>query len=81
MRQGRSSRDIREGYKVEPKAMALNVRAVSQIGQSLGNHSTDRGTPSPRDKVVEKMHQGRGFQSPRDYKVEIFNGGSQKRSG
>jgi hypothetical protein len=80
MKQGRASRDVRESTKVEPKAMAINPKWTSQIGSAMGNHSTDRSALLPKDKVIEKMHQGRGYQSPRDYKVEIFNRGSQKRS-
>lgn len=79
-KQGRANRDVREGVKPEPKAMAINPRWTSQIGSALGNHSTEHGDVLSRDKVVERMHKGRGYQSPRDYKVEIFNRGSQKRS-
>jgi hypothetical protein len=33
---------VSPGYKVGQSAKAKNVKAVSQVGQSLGNHVTDR---------------------------------------
>lgn len=78
MRQGRAGRDVRESMKVEPKAHALNERAVSQIGSSMGNHATERS--EPLTKAVERMHKGRGFQAPHDAGRTIHQGGSQRRS-
>lgn len=80
MKQGRASRDVRESTKVEPKALAINPRWTSQIGSAMGNHVTDMGKSLSRDKIVEKMHQGRGFNTPRDAGREVFPNGSNKRS-
>lgn len=80
MRQGQASRNVRESTKVEPKANAINPRAVGQIGTTLGNHITERGETMSPDKVAERMHKGRGFQAPHDAGRTIHQGGSQRRS-
>lgn len=81
MKQGSASRDKREGaFPGSPKSNPINPLWTSQIGQSYGNHITERKGMSPKDKVIEKMHQSRGFQAPSDQAREFFKSGSQKRS-
>ena len=62
MKQGRASRDVLEGWKPKTKPYDTNVKVVSQIGTSLGNHVTGKG------KVFHNIRQpldtGRGFYSP-----------------
>lgn len=84
MRQGRASRDVSGqsgGWKQEPIVKKINPKAVSQIGQSMGNHSTEKGDMLPYQSVSEVLYQGRGFETPRDRSVEVFKGGSQGRRG
>jgi hypothetical protein len=62
MKQGRASRDVDEGWKREPRPRAINIDAVSQIGQSMGNHVTDR-----RHSVADytkNIYAGRGYTAP-----------------
>jgi hypothetical protein len=51
LNQGSRSRNVREvGVKNSTGPRAMNVRAVSQIGQSLGNHVTEtRKVTDPRE--------------------------------
>ena len=73
MKQGRASRDVGEGRQRSPYSHATNVKAVSQIGQSLGNHITERTfTVNP----IENVHAGRGFQAPQP-KTRQHHCGSQ----
>lgn len=62
MRQGRATRDVLDGWKRDPVAGAINVKAVAQIGTSIGNHATGQSKPIP--DTVRKIHEGRGFNSP-----------------
>ncbi len=78
MKQG-PVRHVRE-VKAEPIAHAKNERAVSQIGSQMSNHATDHAGLLPKDKVIEQMHKGRGFQAPHDAGRTIHHGGSQRRS-
>ena len=45
--------------KTEPKARAINPRAVSQIGSQMGNHITGKGAPVRG--AVENINAGRGY--------------------
>ena len=73
MKQGRASRDVGEGRMHSPYSSAVNVKGVSQIGSSLGNHITERTfTVNP----IEPLHKGRGFQAPQP-KTRQYHCGSQ----
>lgn len=75
MKQGRASRDVNEGRHRSPYSHADNVKAVSQIGQSLGNKATDhKSLISP----IETLNAGRGFRSPQP-KARQYHQGSQGR--
>ena len=75
MKQG-SGHSTNSARKVEPRVTAINPKAVSQIGQALGNHVMESNRAlDPR----ESMHAGRGFTSPKDDGRTIHHGGSQKR--
>jgi hypothetical protein len=63
--------------KVEPRAMAVNPKAVAQIGTALGNKATD--VPGTLRGGAEAMHKGRGFSAPHDEGRTIHHGGSQRR--
>ncbi len=76
MKQGQASRNVTE-VKREPNVSVVNVKAVSQIGQAMGNHVT--GKSKSLGGVSETLYAGRGFENPRDHSVEIHNGGSQGR--
>lgn len=69
------------GRKVEPVGHISNVRAVSQIGSSMGNHATgDGGSNLPRGVVSETLYKGKvGFEPPPDVSWDIHNSGSQGR--
>ena len=45
--------------KTEPRAKAISPRGVSQIGSSMGNHVTDKG--SAVRGAVENINAGRGY--------------------
>lgn len=77
MRQGSASRDGPAGRKREPIAKAINPKGVSQIGSSLGNHTTDHRDPSPN--AVENVFAGRGYEAPMR-SVATHKSGSQRRS-
>jgi len=62
MKQGRASRDVNESWKRDPRANAMNVKGISQIGTSLGNHVTDKG--KILKNIPQPLHAGRGFNSP-----------------
>jgi hypothetical protein len=55
----------REAYKTEPKARAVSLPAVSQIGSSLGNHSTDSRGPMRKQGAAETLIAGRGYSPPK----------------
>ncbi len=74
MKQGRASRDVREGGMRSPYSHADNVRAVSQIGQAMGNHSTDLGSKTLNS--IESLGAGRGFTAPQP-KSRQYHQGSQ----
>ena len=74
------ARNVPQGRKVEPKANAMNVRAVSQIGTSLGNHVMEQGKILPRNKIAFDVHKGRGFEAPAPVGVHIHKCGSQGES-
>ena len=61
---GPGSRTIKHSAapKTEPRAKAVNVRGVSQIGSSMGNHA-DGGKVSA-GKAVEPLYQGKGYSTP-----------------
>ncbi len=75
MKQGRASRDVSEGRARSPYSHADNVKAVSQIGQAMGNKATDH---SKIITSVESLGAGRGFQSPQP-KSRQYHQGSQGR--
>lgn len=76
MKQGRASRDVREGVMRSPYSFSANVKHVSQIGQALGNHVTDRRQVL---NPVEPLHNGdRGFRAPQP-KSRQYHQGSQGR--
>ncbi len=75
MKQGRASRDVSEGRARSPYSHADNVRAVSQIGQSLGNKATDH---SKMINSIEPLSAGRGFSAPQP-KSRQYHQGSQGR--
>lgn len=75
MKQG-SGNNSNRGRKVEPRPMAISPAGVSQMGEALGNHTTDHGTTNYRG---DRMHQGRGFTAPMDAGRQIHKGGSQRR--
>lgn len=62
MKQGKAGRDVSESYKRDPRANAMNVKGVSQIGTSLGNHITARS--KVLKDIPQPLHAGRGFNSP-----------------
>lgn len=62
MKQGRASRDVSESYKRDPRANAMNVKGVSQIGSAMGDHITGKG--KVLNQVSQPLHAGRGFNSP-----------------
>ncbi len=45
--------------KIEPRAMAINPRGVSQIGSAMGNHATDSGKKLTR--AQEPIGAGSGY--------------------
>ena len=53
MKQGRASRDVREGTKVEPTPHAVSVGAVARIGQAQ----------YPGAKTGP-LYEGRGLKAP-----------------
>lgn len=61
-RQGSADRNVSEGHKVNVTSNAMNVKGVSQIGTSLGNHATDH--KKILSNVPQPLHAGRGFMSP-----------------
>lgn len=76
MRQGRASPDGPAGKKREPIAHVVSVKAVSQIGSSMGNHAT--GQSGTLDGT-RQLYQGRGFEAPHDAGRQVHRGGSQGR--
>lgn len=54
---------VRAG-KQEPKPNRVNPKAVSQIGQNLGDHSTDKRRRSSMGEVSEVLYRGKGYQQP-----------------
>ena len=77
MRQGRASRDRREGRHVDPSANGINPGYVSQLGNKVGNHITGEGDAGTK-YTGEKMHAGRGYEAPRN-KSQSHTRGSQGR--
>jgi hypothetical protein len=57
-----SKQHVRTGVRTGQSRQGKNVRAVSQIGSSLGNHATDRAGLSK--KPVERIEGGRGISVP-----------------
>jgi hypothetical protein len=74
MRQGKASRDVRESWKREPIPNIVNPRAVSQIGQAMGNKATDSGRISGDPR--ETFYTGRGYKAPMR-SIKTRQGGSQ----
>lgn len=66
MKQGRASRDVNEGGKVEPKSRAVNTTFVADIGVK---HVKTVATP---------MYDGRGYKAPM-HSQSTKKGGSQGR--
>lgn len=62
MKQGRAGRDVSESWKRDPIAKAKDLRGVSQIGQSIGNHVT--GKSKVLSNTAKSLDGGRGFNSP-----------------
>lgn len=62
MKQGRASRNVSESWKRDPHPHAMSVKAVGQIGTSLGDHIT--GHKRVLRDVAQPLHAGRGFMSP-----------------
>jgi len=75
MKQGRASRDVVAGTKVEPRSSAVNPAYPAQLGTSLGNHITDgRTVPG----AAKPMISGPGLRAPM-VSHTIHKGGSQGR--
>jgi hypothetical protein len=55
------------GVRIGAPRQGKNVKAVSQIGQNLGNHSTNRRQMMPERKVVERV------KGPQGISVELGN--------
>ena len=64
-------------HKIEPRANAVSITGVSQIGSQMGNHATERR--GIMHGVSKPMYAGRGFEAPIDDSVTIHRGGSQRR--
>jgi hypothetical protein len=75
MRQGRASRDVTEGQKMEPKSFSTNPGYVGQLGNKQGSHVTSHDDTSYRG---DPFHIGRGFKAP-PVKSQSRNRGSQGR--
>jgi hypothetical protein len=52
------------GVRTGAPRQGKNVRAVSQIGQNMGNHSTNRREMMPERKVVERVKGPQGISVP-----------------
>jgi hypothetical protein len=62
---GHRSRQVREvGVRTGAARHGVNERWTSQVGQSYGNHATEKRGMLPRDKVIEKYHAGPGLSVP-----------------
>ena len=48
--------------KAEPRPNKMNVKGVSQIGQSIGDHITEKG--KVLKNVIKPLHDGRGYSPP-----------------
>jgi hypothetical protein len=75
MKQG-SGRSSHSGGKVEPTPHAVKPAFVAQLGTSMGNHVTEKGTV--RGGSVT-MDAGRGFKAPHDDHCTAHKAGSQGR--
>ena len=62
------------GRKVEPSPRAVNVTAVSRLGNMIGNHSEEGTTRVPREPLIG----GRGYRAP-SITSAVHKGGSQGR--
>lgn len=76
MKQG-SGISTHSATKSHVRPMAINEKAVSQIGQSLGNHTTDH--PGKTHDPTERLHKGRGFKSPPVGSTQHHAGSQGKR--
>ena len=76
MKQGRASRDVDEGRKVEPRPMIYRPGGVSQFGQIQGDHVTS--SPDGTDYRGDPIRGGRGYKAP-PVKSQSSNRGSQGR--
>jgi hypothetical protein len=69
-------------YKTEPKARAVSLPAVSQIGSNMGNHSTDGRGPMRKQGAAETLIAGRGYSPPKGpTEAECKPGGGRKIYG
>lgn len=75
---GRDYSGTAGGRKVEPRGHVVNVKAVSQIGSSLGNHATSDGHSMNHGVVSETLYEGKvGFEAPPDLARDVHPQGSQ----
>lgn len=73
MKQGRATRDVSAGTKVEPKSRVIDPEFPGLLGVARGTHSTDQGD-LPLKKVP--MYEGRGLKAPM-VSQKTHKGGSQ----
>lgn len=50
--------NVSRGYKTGQPAHRKNVKAISQIGSAMGDHTTEHSRSLDRDDVVEKADKG-----------------------
>jgi hypothetical protein len=75
-KQGSADVSNSRGRMRSPYSNAYNEKAVSQIGQNMGNHVTDNGGKTVNS--IEPPSAGRGFQAPQP-KSRQYHCGSQGR--
>jgi hypothetical protein len=88
MRQGRSNRDVSEGWKKEPRPNAKLPGAVAQLGQMQGNHVMGQGERLGYKGLREYINQGEGYRPPQGPSAasgvgggrDVHPSGSQRRS-
>jgi hypothetical protein len=62
--------------KVEPRATAVSVGGVAQIGNALGNKATD--VPGTLPGGAKELYKGRGYEAPMNKSMQ-HRSGSQGR--
>ena len=76
MKQGHASSSGPGSRKIEPRATAVSVGGVSQIGTALGNKATD--VPGTLPGGQKELYKGRGYEAPMN-KSTSHHSGSQGR--